>query len=173
LDGLPTSISKDFEMTTEWTELKTGKEVFDRQAEGWEIDDLYKGERGVWDGLIWRKDATYFGRPAQPNPVPQDAGGIVKFSNYKDGLWAHFDLGDGSYKYTINLDADHMSSKFADAYRKKFAEPAQPKTKTVTSECWRNPRTGELTWANNGEIEDDPIWQRFPAGDFVGEVNDE
>lgn len=24
-------------MATEWIELKTGKEVFDRQAEGWEI----------------------------------------------------------------------------------------------------------------------------------------
>ena len=129
--------------------------------------------------------------------------GIVTFQQGDDGLWAHFDLGDGSYKYTINLDANAMSSKLADAYRKKFSEPTQPKAcgawagdgycvlpaghnlgrldipqnhkskrmKKVVSECWRNPCDGDLTWCEAGE-KPRSDWQRFPAGDIEGEVED-
>ena len=50
--------------------------------------------------------------------------------------------------------------------------PKQPKTCTVTSECWWHKRTEKLTWGNwidkKQYLTED--WQRFPAGDITGEV---
>lgn len=53
-------------MSNEWKDLPDLQWVATAQAEEWEIDELYKGERGVWDGAIWRKESNYFGRPKQP-----------------------------------------------------------------------------------------------------------
>jgi len=49
--------------------------------------------------------------------------------------------------------------------------PKQPKTRTVTSECWRHKDSGDLTWRDAGRdlLYD---WQRFPAGDITGEVTE-
>lgn len=47
--------------------------------------------------------------------------------------------------------------------------PAKPKMKTVTSECWRNKYDGTLVW---GRSMNNTTFQRFPAGDFVGEVEE-
>lgn len=101
-------------MTTEWIELKTGKEVFDRAANWWEIEvGPEYGPWRKWIGRSWSQECHYRGRPPQP------------------------------------------------------------KTKVVTSECWRNKEHGDLTWRSPdyGGLRDD--WQRFPAGDITGEVSDE
>ena len=44
--------------------------------------------------------------------------------------------------------------------------------KTVKSLCWRDPENGLLTWRSNG-IPCAEEWQRFPAGDIEGEVEDD
>lgn len=101
-------------MTTDWIELKTGKEAFDRAAEGWEIEILVlRHGWEKWGGRFWYADGQFRGRPPQP------------------------------------------------------------KTKVVTSECWRHYANGELAWKNPGLRFNDSLWQRFPAGDITGEVNDE
>jgi hypothetical protein len=102
-------------MSTKWIELKTGKEVFDRDAEGWEIEICKDAATDLWvrwGGKCWYESAKYHGRPPQP------------------------------------------------------------KTKTVTSECWRNGCNGNLAWTNP-EYQKADGWQRFPAGDITGEVSDE
>ncbi len=54
-------------MTDRWTELKTGKEVFDRQAEGWEIDECNDQVHWFpWSSGFWCSGTQYRGRPAQP-----------------------------------------------------------------------------------------------------------
>lgn len=47
--------------------------------------------------------------------------------------------------------------------------PKQPKTRTVTSVCWRQKEDGRLWW---GSYPDYDGWQRFPAGDITGEVEE-
>jgi hypothetical protein len=47
--------------------------------------------------------------------------------------------------------------------------PKQPRKVTVTSECWRLKVTGGLAWQNAGQTMNDD-WQRFPAGDVTGEI---
>jgi len=103
-------------MSTAWIELKTGKEVFDRQAEGWEIEICKNEAINLW--VMWGKTTWY-------------------------------------------------------AQAKFRGRPPQPKTKVVTSECWRHYANGELAWKNPGLRFNDSLWQRFPAGDITGEVNDE
>lgn len=49
--------------------------------------------------------------------------------------------------------------------------PKQQKTRTVTSECWRAV-DGQLSWVNPMTTKLMGNWQRFPAGDFVGEVDE-
>lgn len=50
--------------------------------------------------------------------------------------------------------------------------PKQPKKIiTVTSLCWRNKRDGNLCWYSYGN-EPSSDWQRFPAGDITGEVEE-
>ena len=44
--------------------------------------------------------------------------------------------------------------------------------KTVKLLCWRDPEGGLLTWRSNG-IPCAEEWQRFPAGDIEGEVEDD
>jgi hypothetical protein len=53
----------------EWINLTSGKEVFDRQAEGWEIE-VYKGigQWEPWLGNLWTVGVNYRGRPKQPKP---------------------------------------------------------------------------------------------------------
>lgn len=55
----------------DWTELKTGKEVFDRQAEDWEIEifNYHKQVFEPWDGCTWAVERKYCGRPKQPRKV--------------------------------------------------------------------------------------------------------
>jgi hypothetical protein len=96
-------------MNNEWINLTTGKEVFDRQAEGWEIEVKWGTSWHTWDGNGWVMHAQYRGRPKQPKP------------------------------------------------------------KIVTSECWRHKNNGGLTW---GRHVDTTSWQRFPAGDITGEVEE-
>jgi hypothetical protein len=53
--------------------------------------------------------------------------------------------------------------------------PKQPKKVTVTSECWRHKKHGTLTWSvpNATYFDyDTTVWQRFPVGDRVGEVEE-
>jgi hypothetical protein len=51
--------------------------------------------------------------------------------------------------------------------------PKQPKTRTVTSECWRHMRDGEVRWRDpESDWNFVSDWKRFPAGDFVGEVEE-
>ncbi len=50
-----------------------------------------------------------------------------------------------------------------------------PRKIVVTSECWRNKiNGGTLTRAPgyNEYLKRDPSWQRFPAGDITGEVEE-
>ena len=51
--------------------------------------------------------------------------------------------------------------------------PKQPKTEKVTLECWMHGSTGS-TCTRKAELNDDlktnGCWQRFPAGDIEGEV---
>ncbi len=49
--------------------------------------------------------------------------------------------------------------------------PKQPKKVTMISECWRHIGTGDLIWKTPTAILP-KHWQRFPAGDIVGEVED-
>ena len=49
--------------------------------------------------------------------------------------------------------------------------PRQPKKATVTSECWRDKISGTLHWQKYGHSVK-PDWQRFPAGDITGEVEE-
>ena len=54
-------------MNKEWTALKTGKEVFDRAADGWEIEVLAGNNAWYpWSETLWFAGATYHGRPKQP-----------------------------------------------------------------------------------------------------------
>jgi len=54
-------------MTTDWIELKTGKEAFDRAAEGWEIEILVlRHGWEKWGGRFWYADGQFRGRPPQP-----------------------------------------------------------------------------------------------------------
>jgi hypothetical protein len=60
---------------------------------------------------------------------------------------------------------------FCKEYR---GRPAQPKTKVVTSECWRHKTNGQLAWRE--PYSDEHFiseWQRFPCGDRTGEVCDD
>ena len=59
-----------------------------------------------------------------------------------------------------------------DQYWSFRARPRQPKVKKVKSLCWRD-KHGHLFWADetNG-IVGKYIWQRFPAGDIEGEVEE-
>jgi hypothetical protein len=53
--------------------------------------------------------------------------------------------------------------------------PAQLKTRTVTSECWRCKSDGQLIWRSADKASCfnwDAHWQRFPAGDITGEVEE-
>jgi len=99
-------------MSTEWIELKTGKEVFDRAAEGWEIELLNADIWTKWGVASWSAGWKFRGRPPQP------------------------------------------------------------KTKTVTSECWRNSISGNLCWALPSSTITEKNWQRFSAGDIAGEVEE-
>jgi len=49
--------------------------------------------------------------------------------------------------------------------------PRQPAKITVTSECWRNIITAALAYTSTGKGMIAP-WQRFPAGDITGEVEE-
>ena len=49
------------------------------------------------------------------------------------------------------------------------ARPPQPKIKKVKSLCWRNSENGALVWLDKVA---DSWWQRFPAGDIEGEVEE-
>ena len=55
-------------MSQEWIELKTGKEVFSRADEGWEIEHRLEphGFWCGWDGKWWDKGYQFRGRPPQP-----------------------------------------------------------------------------------------------------------
>ena len=50
--------------------------------------------------------------------------------------------------------------------------PSQPKMKKVKSICWRGMTEGGLYWTNP-ERTCVPNYQRFPAGDIEGEVEDD
>lgn len=53
------------------------------------------------------------------------------------------------------------------------ARPRQPKMKKVKSLCWRD-ESGDLTWTDEGiGFTTESGWQRFPAGDIEGEVEDD
>jgi hypothetical protein len=81
-------------MTTAWTELKTGKEVFDRQAEGWEIEyKTYRDEWCRWIGSVWDSSITYQGRPAQSKPkiVTSECWRNTKYGSL---AWADPEQGD-------------------------------------------------------------------------------
>ena len=61
-----------------------------------------------------------------------------------------------------------------DAWRKDWifrGRPKQPRTVTVTSECWRE-ITGVLTWRNPNNPDLGKFWKRFPAGDITGEIEE-
>ena len=47
--------------------------------------------------------------------------------------------------------------------------PKQPRTVTVTSECWRD-TGGCLTWRDHNHPIRNGDWKRFPAGDITEEV---
>jgi hypothetical protein len=50
--------------------------------------------------------------------------------------------------------------------------PAQPKKVTVTSKCWRHEKYGSLSWGDPSRSCYTNEWQRFPAGDLQGEVEE-
>lgn len=53
----------------DWVELKTGKEVFDRHAENWEIQRLNATNPPTWaqwSGATWCSPDCFRGRPRQP-----------------------------------------------------------------------------------------------------------
>ncbi len=50
----------------DWVELKTGKEVFDRHAENWEIEVYTGTHQEEWQGKAWMHYMRYRGRPRQP-----------------------------------------------------------------------------------------------------------
>lgn len=50
--------------------------------------------------------------------------------------------------------------------------PKQPKKTTVTSECWRWKTGGDLSWNTPNAERPSEGWQRFPAGDITGEVEE-
>jgi hypothetical protein len=56
--------------------------------------------------------------------------------------------------------------------RKYRGRPAQPKTRTVTSECWRHKTDGRLVWGDSNCNATNQGWQRFPCGDRTGEVEE-
>ena len=49
--------------------------------------------------------------------------------------------------------------------------PKQPRTVTMTSECWRW-GDGALVWREPNNIPAGDRWKRFPAGDITGEVEE-
>ena len=59
-----------------------------------------------------------------------------------------------------------------DSTTKYVGRPAQPKKVVVTSECWRNRVYGTLHWIDPSRETPRTDWQRFPAGDLTGEVED-
>lgn len=63
-----------------------------------------------------------------------------------------------------------MSEHF-DAADIALAVEGKEHSATVTSECWRNKWQGELCWYSPGNTTSSD-WQRFPAGDFTGEVEE-
>jgi hypothetical protein len=78
--------------------------------------------------------------------------------------------------WEIQTKPNHMShwylwdGKYWQSNYKYQGRPKQPKTRTVTSECWRNKQHGGLSWGNGYVSE---LWQRFPCGDLTGEVCDD
>jgi hypothetical protein len=62
------------------------------------------------------------------------------------------------------------NGKFWDCQGKYHGHPKQPKKDTVTSECYRHRQYGWITHENNRKNSTD--WQRFPAGDITGEVEE-
>lgn len=60
-------------------------------------------------------------------------------------------------------------------YNQRFrARPRQPKKRVVKSLCWRNKLDGTVDWASDDiGFNSSSEWQRFPAGDIEGEVEDD
>jgi hypothetical protein len=88
---------------SEWINLTTGKEVFDRQAEGWEIE--FEGVDGwyPWKGITWSFIGKYRGRPKQPKPriVTSECwrnkrdGSLIWDNTVKNAAgWQRFPVGD-------------------------------------------------------------------------------
>jgi hypothetical protein len=55
------------------------------------------------------------------------------------------------------------------AVYRNYRGRSAPKKVTVTSECWRHRQHHGLSWGGGVNTE---YWQRFPAGDITGEVEE-
>lgn len=90
-----------------------------------------------------------------------EAGDEIQVGNTRLGVPCNWYKWDGE-GWSIGLD-----------YR---ARPRQPKKLLVKSSCWRNNDDGSLVWANESIVVlSVPNWrrfQRFPAGDIEGEVEE-
>jgi len=128
--------------TQDWKDLITMREVAEAQHNRWEIHTS-TDERLTW--FNWTGEVWEAECIYRGRPKHPELCGAWA----GNGLCI---LPKGHNMGKADIPKNHKSGK-----------------RTVTSECWRNKQHGGLSWGTGYTNE---WWQRFPAGDITGEVEE-